>query len=227
MLLYAMNTRHFPCWCLDLAFPVAGIPSSAGGSGQSDKDLPSVYALMVPLPAPGRLYIGSTCWLRRRVQHHLSRSRTDLARTRAGAKTQTPKNQQAQSRTSGQASGRALRNSASRILEPVLAARCALLVVRLEALPGADQATLKRHELAWLLVAAREALPVTRRRGPSIEWKGDADEMRAAFRLARRRCWPGPWLAALRPLCLNRALPQRPPLAHKVPRRIEARRTTS
>jgi hypothetical protein len=97
------------------------------------------------------------------------------------------------------------------VLRPVIAGRSGLLVLRLETAPPGDAEALQRLELAWLLVAAREELPLARRRGPRLQWSGDPSDLRAAFRLARTRCWPGQWIRALRPLCENRALPERSP----------------
>lgn len=110
--------------------------------------------------------------------------------------------------------GRKLKNVAA--LAPVLAGRQALLVLRLEAVP--DERELKTVELAWLLVAAGEELPLVRRRGPDLQWAGDPDELRRALRLARTRQWPGRWLTALQPFCHDRSLPL-------VPWRPSARRT--
>jgi hypothetical protein len=146
---------------------------------------------VVPRPLPSAVYIGATRQLRSRIGHHLSRSRRALAGAKAGK--------------------RSPRNPAGAILRPVLEGRSALLVIRLEALPGADGATLRRHELAWLLVATREELPLARQRGPAIHWPGEPSELRAAFRLARHRRWPSRWVSALTPLCLERALPAGPP----------------
>ena len=186
MMLYAMTTRQARTWCLDLATPGA-LP----GTATATQDLPSVYALIVPRPLPSAVYIGATRQLRSRIGHHLSRSRRALAR--AAREKQPP------------------RNPVGNILKPVLDGRSALLVIRLEALPGADGATLRRHELAWLLVATREELPLARQRGPAIHWPGEPSELRAAFRLARHRRWPSRWVSALTPLCLERALPAGPP----------------
>jgi len=151
---------------------------------------PCVYALVVPAPPPA-IYIGATKNLRGRVGQHLSRARTALRR--------------------GRGPRRPPQTAAAALLRPVIAGRSGLLVIRLEASPPGDAAALQRLELCWLLVAAREELPVARRRGPRIQWSGDPGELRAAFRLARTRRWPGQWIRALRPLCDNRALPERSP----------------
>ena len=182
MLLYALNTRkQFRTWVLDLTAPP-----------QSPADLasPSVYALVVPA-APMQIYIGSTRNLRARLRQHITRSRAELGQGRRGR--------------------RLARTSSAAVLKRVLSGRSALLVLRLEAVPRGNEALLRRLELARLIVAAREELPVQKRRGPRIVWPGDPGELRLAFRLARKRRWPGLWVQALKPLCENRALPDPPP----------------
>ena len=147
---------------------------------------PSVYALVVPSP-PVQVYIGSTKNLKARIRQHLTRSRTELSgRSRDGRRT-----------------------SAAAVLARVLSGHSGLLVIRLESVPPDQEKLLRRLELAWLLDAAREEMPEARRRGPSINWSGEPGELRAAFALARHRRWPEHWIAALRPLCENKALPDR------------------
>ena len=152
-------------------------------------DRPSVYALVVPV-SPPRIYIGATQHLAQRVHQHLSRSKSEWRRGR-GRKCPP-------------------RTAAAAVLAPVFAGRSGLLVIRLEAVPPGNETLLRRLELAWLIVAAREELPEQRRRGPRLQWSGDPGELRQAYQLARTRRWPEQWIRALRPLCDNRALPDRP-----------------
>jgi hypothetical protein len=172
-------------WVLDLTRPP---------DGPVETRAPSVYALVVPA-APVAVYIGSTKNLAARIRQHLSRSRALLSR--------------------GRGPHCLPRTAAAAVLSRVIAGRSGLLVIRLEAVPPGDETLLRRLELAWLIVAAREELPEPRRRGPRIQWSGDPGELRKAFRLARKRHWPGLWIRALKPLCDHRALPDprlaRPP----------------
>lgn len=147
---------------------------------------PSVYALVVPTPPVG-VYIGATKNLKARIRQHLTRSRSELSgRARDGRRT-----------------------SAAAVLARVLSGQSGLLVIRLESVPPGEEKLLRRLELAWLLVAARQELPEARKRGPAINWSGEPGELGSAFALARHRRWPEQWIAALRPLCENKALPDR------------------
>ena len=179
MLLYTLTTKDMPIWVLDLTGPA---------QGPAEVSAPSVYALVVP-STPAQVYIGSTKNLRSRIRQHLTRSRSELLR--------------------GPGSHRLPRTTAAAVLERVVSGRNGLLVIRLEAVAPGNEALLRRLELAWLLVAAREELPVRRQRGHQIQWSGDPGEMRAAFRLARKRNWPGPWIRILKPLCENYAACER------------------
>jgi hypothetical protein len=178
MLLYPLHIPSARTWLLDLTAP------------QTALDLPSVYALVVPL-SPPLIYIGATRDLTARVRRHLSRARRAWGLAALGARPGTP-------------------TTAAAGLRPVITGRAGLLVIRLEAAPPDDRQALQRLELCWLLVAAREELPVKRQRGPRLQWDGEPGELRAAFRLARSRHWPDQWIRALRPLCQNHVLPQPP-----------------
>ena len=152
----------------------------------------SVYAL-VTTKAPARVYIGSTKnRLEARLRQHIARSRRELRLKREGKGPPA--------------------SSATAVLAPVLAGRSGLIVLRLERVPGGNRRLLRLVELAWMLVATREELAMARRRGPQLEWSGEPGDLRRAFKLARKRRWPGLWLRALKPLCENRCLPD-PPLS--------------
>lgn len=182
MLLYTLTMKKSSCWVLDLTGPP---------QGPAELTAPSIYALVVPAPPVG-VYVGATKNLRARIRQHLTRSRSEVVNGRGRHNT--------------------VRSPAADVLSRVISGRCGLLVIRLEAVAPGNEALLRRLELAWLLVAAREELPVRRQRGPKIQWSGDPGEMRAAFRLARKRAWPGRWIRVLRPLCENYAACDRDPL---------------
>ncbi|WP_340117886.1 GIY-YIG nuclease family protein [Pelagibius sp. 7325] len=177
MLLYTLTTKDVPVWILDLTGPATG-PATV--------DAPSVYALVVQGPA-AQVYIGSTKDLRARIRQHISRCHSALH--------------------GGSGSYRRPPTSADAVLSRVVSGRSGLLVIRLEAVAPGDEELLRRLELAWLIVAARQELPVEKRRGPKIAWCGDPGELRKAFLLARKRHWPGKWIRILKPLCQKTALP--------------------
>ncbi len=180
MLLYRLPIKKYRVWCLDLAAP---------GPGLGDPALPCVYALVVPSPPPAGIYIGATRNFRGRVTQHLTRAGTALRRRR---ESRCPP-------------GRAIHQ----LLAPVLSRRSALLVIRLEVAPGADDRKLEALELAWMLVATKAELPLADRRGPRIQWPGEPSQLRRAFAYARTRRWPGLWVKALTPLCKTPDLPAR------------------
>lgn len=177
MLLYTLTTKDVPIWILDLTGPP---------HAPAEVNAPSVYALVVPRP-PVQVYIGSTKNLRARIRQHITRSHSALH--------------------GGRGSYRRPPTTADAVLSRVVSGRSSLLVIRLEAVAPGDEELLRRLELAWLIVAAREELPHQKQRGPKITWPGDPGELRKAFLLARKRYWPAKWIRILTPLCEAKVLP--------------------